>query len=380
MNIHVKKRDIAFLIFVFINFAFSVKYFERYTSHFVTFSMLLSFFYLLVYRTLRSELSKNFNKPFLTLVLLLLFSLGSLLVLSKIKVETLNVDRWSIISGFWDSFFSGKYAYFGKGHTGNPPGPMPFYFILALPFYLIGEVGLFSLIGLFLFIYFLKRIHTPNETIFLSLILLSSSIFFLWEIVSRSNVFTNSALVVFLIYYILNIKVFNLKNLVLISIFIGLLMSTRNVFVLPFCVTFIYLLKTSKLNFKEIIFIGICSFLFFALTFTPFVIGHFDEFLKVNPFIVQSSYLIPFEYTIGFTVMAIILGFMSKTRFDVIFYGGLSLFLSIVIYFIFHIYHSGFVETFFNSKADISYFIFCIPFFVLSMLNTKKKDYGNNPQ
>lgn len=373
MNIHVQKRDIAFLIFVFINFAFSIKYLERYTSFYLLFSIIISFFQLLIYRAINSERSKNFNNPIFIWVLLLLFFLGSLLVLYKIKVETLNVDRWSIISGFWESFFNGQYAYFGKGHTGNPPGPMPFYFIMALPFYLMGEVGLFSLLGLFLFLYFLKRINKPNDTIFLSLVLLSSSIFFLWEIVSRSNVFTNSVLVVFLIYYILNIKVFNLKKLVLISAFIGLFMSTRNVFVLPFCVTFIYLLKTSKLNFKEIIFIGFCSFLFFALTFAPFVIGHFDDFLKINPFIVQSSYLIPFEYTIGFTVMAIILGFMSKTKIDVMFYGGLSLFLSIVIYFIFHIFHSGFEETFFNSKADISYFIFCIPFFVLSMLNAKKR-------
>ena len=91
--------------------------------------------------------------------------------------------RWSVITSFWDSYFATEYAYFAKSFAGNPPGPMPFYFIMALPFYLIGELGFLSIIGLLLFYWLMwyKKVDSIIRTLILLLIL--SSFFNLWEVV-----------------------------------------------------------------------------------------------------------------------------------------------------------------------------------------------------
>ena len=134
------------------------------------------------------------------LLLLLLFFVVFYFAFQKIPVETLKVDRWSVISSFWDNYFGNKYVYFAKSNMNNPPGPMPFYFILALPFYIIGELGYFSILGIVLFFGLLnyKKLNTNLQTT--ALLLVCSSIFYLHEVICRSNIFLNSTIVLFVFF------------------------------------------------------------------------------------------------------------------------------------------------------------------------------------
>src|SRR5690606_21024877 len=141
------KTNISFLLFLVVNFLFAVKYTERLTSLYLVTSISLMVFYLLIWKY-KSRLNLFQTKlNIVNLSIIILFFLGSVFVFSKISQESLMVDRWSVISSFWDNYFSDKYAYLATSHMGNYPGPMPFYYILALPFYLIGELGYFSLLG-----------------------------------------------------------------------------------------------------------------------------------------------------------------------------------------------------------------------------------------
>jgi len=45
--------------------------------------------------------------------------IGSGFIFYKIPVESLNVDRWSVITSFWDNFFKGEYVYFAKSNMGG---------------------------------------------------------------------------------------------------------------------------------------------------------------------------------------------------------------------------------------------------------------------
>lgn len=161
--------------------------------------------------------------------------------------------------------------------------------------------------------------------------------------------------------------------MILTGILIGLSISTRNVLVIPFLVTFVFQLKNGLITFKQLMLLGFISVLLFILTFLPFVYNHFEDFKIMNPFIIQSSALVPFEYTIMFIVMAFISGLFCKSINDIYFYSGLILFISIIIYFLYHINLVGFQKTFFGSDADISYFILCIPFCLFYILNSQKK-------
>ena len=160
----------------------------------------------------------------------------------------------------------------------------------------------------------------------------------------------------------------SLKNIGISGILIGLIISTRNVFVIPFIIAFIYSLKNSKITFKQFALLGLLSLTTFLLTFLPFVWNHFEDFKVMNPFIVQSTFLVPFQYTLLFICMSVIVGFLCKTTSDVYFYSGLVLFASITIYYCYYFALIGFHETFFESIADISYFILCIPFCMFYLL------------
>jgi len=106
------------------------------------------------------------------------------------------VDRWSVITSFLEALSKGNYPYLAQSHLGNFPGLIPVYFIIAWPFYRIGEPGYLSLAGLVLFVLFNEKYaQNKNDKLWLTL-LLASSPFYLWEVATRSNILINAVLIV----------------------------------------------------------------------------------------------------------------------------------------------------------------------------------------
>ena len=367
-----RKKNISLFLFLFVNFIFSAKYLNRITPYYLLLSILITSIYFFVWhnKIIITQIIKPSDK--MNYFVIIIFIIASFIVFKLIPAEKLNVDRWSVIISFWDNYFNNKYVYFAKSNLNNPPGPMPFYFILALPFYLIGELGYFSILGSFLFFLIIKysKVSVPIQTI--TLLLLTTSTFFLWEVICRSNIFLNGVLVLMVINQLFQIKIFNLKNYIFIGTLIGLCLSTRNIFIIPFIIAFLFALNKKILSFKQIILIGSIAIFIFALTFLPFVWNHSSSFKKMNPFIIQSSSLMPFILTIPFILLGAFTGLLCKKMMDVYFYSGLILFLTIIGYFSYHIAIDGFCNTLFESTADISYFILCIPFSLFYLIQETK--------
>lgn len=363
----ITKDKIGIGIIFFINFLFYVKYLSRATNYYLFFSVLLSCLCIVLW--LKKDFVNTLFKKFKNLDFLIfsLFILTSSYIFIKIPAVNLNVDRWSVITSFWDTYFDGKYAYYATSHMNNHPGPMPFYFILALPFYFIGELGYFSLLGILIFILFARK---KNNYGFLFLLICISP-FYLWEVVCRSNIFLNSMLMVICIHFLLMIK--NKKKLYVLMIFImiGLVLSIRNVFVIPLGISLIYLTRTKKINIKVLTQFTFISLATFVLTFIPFIYDHLEDFLKVNPFIIQSDGLMPITWSLFFVATSCLTSYLCKNNLDVFFFIGLSLFITIIGHYIYHTIEDGYKEAFFNSKADISYFIFCVPFLAFTYSNSK---------
>lgn len=372
------KTRISFFLFIAVNFLFTIKYIERITPYYLIVAIIYSLFCISIWKyrkTLTSFLSKF---RFINSILIVLFILVFTLLFIKIPQETLKVDRWSVISSFWNNYFSDKYVYLATSHMGNYPGPMPFYYILALPFYLLGELGYFSLLGIIAFLSLLKfdKISVSNQTI--TVVLLCSSVFFLWEVISRSNIFLNGSLVLFSILYLFksiekNTRCFILWN----GILIGLMLSTRNVFVIPYIITFLYLLKCKAISIKQTFFLGIVAILTFVSTFIPFIYNHIEEFKTMNPFIIQSDYLMPQYLTFICVAVSSLFVFLIRSKEDTYFYSGIALFMTISVYFVYHLLQSGFAEAFFHSRIDISYFILSMPFLVYYFIKTNHLQRAN---
>lgn len=363
------KRHISFAFFVIVNFLFVYKYLERFTKWSLAIAIVISIFYLFLYTNRKWS---SFITPKFQIAILVLFVISCFFIWSKIPVESLNVDRWSVIDSFWNTYLSNKYAYFAKSNFGNPPGPMPFYFILAFPFYLVNELGFLAVIGVLFFYALMKKQKLASSSIAFVLILLLSSFFNLWEVICRSNMFFNASLVLGSLIYVLNQKQFTTKTLIISATFIGLLMSTRNVFVISYLIAFSYLWRSSFINIKQLLILGSISFVVFICTFLPIVYNHLQEFLEMNPFKVQSTFLVPFEYTLIFILLAVASSFLCKSKVEVYYYNAVVLFISILIYFAYHVYYQGFQTAFVNSVIDISYFIFCVPFALWFILDTEK--------
>ena len=300
------KINISLFIFILINFIFCIKYLCRITSYYLIISVAIVFIYLIIWRYKNFLKNLPINLSTLNIILLFAFICGSFFIFNLVSAESLNVDRWSVITSFWNCYFNNQYVYFAKSNVGNSPGPMPFYFILALPFYYLGEMGWFSVMGIILFYILLKYAKTSKLNLTIGLILISSSVFYLWEVTSRSNIFINSSLVLFVLYYYLSREKLDTKNIFSAGLLIGLSLSTRNVLIIPFITAFVYQLKKRLVNPKQFIVLGFISISTFVVTFIPFVYNHYEDFKIMNPFIIQSSALVPFEYTLMFLILAFI--------------------------------------------------------------------------
>ncbi len=367
------KQKISLFIFFFINFAFAEKYLSRISDYSLIWAIGLTLNYLLIWqykRQIGSKLSKikNFD-----IYLFGAYVVAFIFLFSKVPFESLNVDRWSVIASYWENFFRGDYVYFAESHMGNKPGPMPFYFILALPFYLIGELGLFSLLAVAAFIFILRWRQIAKNFGLVLLLLFVFTLPLMYEVICRSNLALNALLVLISIIYFLQPKQ-NFTQLALAGILIGLFMSIRNVFVITYIIAGIYALRSRLLTFVQLIQVGVVAICIFVLTFLPFVIGKWDQFLMMNPFIIQSNVLLPIELSALCIAASFVISLFVVRKSDVWFYSGLVLFLTASLHIVYKTVTESFDAAFYQSRADITYMIFCIPFLLYYLIANNSGD------
>lgn len=354
----------------FTNVIFFVKYGSRVLDG--GYLYLAGIAYALVYVSLLTNprLGKLTSRFSSTLFYSSVVALVSTIVFAQLFVDplTLNVDRWSVISSFLEKGLNNQYPYGAISHLGNPPGPMPVYFILAFPFYIVGGLCVLSGLGYLATLSFLRRFDHENSGKYYLSLLLSPCVY--WEIATRSNVMTYSVLVLMgLTFFNLLDKTHWSRKLALSAVSVGLLLATRSVFIIAYMIY-------SVANFqprKAILHVkywglAVCAF---ASAFLPLILIWPDEFWTINPFIVQSEYLMPRWIILSYLLFIGTVVLFAKFK-DSPFYSGLFLFLLIGIYSTYLIFTVGFQTAFFDSKIDISYFIFSVPFLYLSLANSVK--------
>lgn len=358
-------------ILLIVNLMFSFKYLSRLTDYGLYVSIFLVSLQFTVFKlTSKISISDHSKKNisfFFLFVLVCLISVSHFMI----PLESLNVDRWSVISSFLTEFYNGNYPYYAKSHLGNYPGPMPVYFLIAAPFYIIGELSILSTLGYFLIILlFIKKVKQLANAEFL-LFYLFTSLFLLWEITTRSNIFTYTFLTLLVLLEFSKLDTKNIIKFICVAVLTGLLLSTRSVYILPYIIFFLSSLLRKEIAFRLFVLFTSISIAAFAASFIPILWGYKDEFFVMNPFIIQSTFLIPKLYTLLFILISMMLSLFVKSIKDKVFYSGLSLFIAILIYSIYHLYNFGFQESLIESRVDISYFIFCVPFHIKFLMDHK---------
>ena len=293
----------------------------------------------------------------------LLFAVGSIVVLQMIDARSVDVDRWYMIDLFWTNVQADIYPYLPTA-TSNIPGPLPMYYVFALPFYVMGDIGYFAIFGVVFLAWLMRRLWGQTPRAFVMLIAVLAAIPVWWEVAVRSTIIVNAVLVMAYLYAIERWDPRTVTELILAGIGGGLLLSTRSVFAIPLIIYFSYkLLRTRRWRASAVV--GVSLFAAFSLTILPLYLWDAALFRQYNPLLVQST-LTSTAAVLGCLIVSAVLGLRSRHLTGVLIYSGLVIFGAALMAFIRHIANYGLFAAVHESIFDISYFSLALPFLLVA--------------
>lgn len=348
-------RNIFLGIFIFINIAFCVRYAIR-------ISFLAAIASTLIYIIIVYFVIKYSNKNLLSLKQIIsigsLWLIGCATLLQHIPLETIRVDRVEMIELFWDAVHNGEYPYDPRGQfNGNHPGPMPIYFVLCYPFYLIKQYAIIPILSLITWVYFTYKTNKNNTTLLTLLIITSPACY--WEILCRSTIIFN--ILIFLLWFVSlsRFKDFAIKRICFSAIIGGLILSTRSILAIPIIAFGIYSLRHNSAS-KTFLW-GVIILISLTITHIPLLYYGIDSILRINPIWLQSNFFMPKEYMVIFVLFSIGVSLKCNSFNQMCYSCGIILFIIALTYIIRYICCAG-IEHSISKGCDISYFFFSLPF------------------
>lgn len=277
------------------------------------------------------------------------------------------VGRYPALHDWLTKLFAAKFPY--DSNT-NPSG-FPFLFALAAPFYLLGDLGLFQIFSFAAFSVVIYMKHRSGSlSNYRCLFLLALAPVFLYEIVVRSEIFSN--MVVVLVFLGLSELYYERKShvtLIILGLSAGFLLSTRGIVLLIYIIFFGYLFRNRPRDpgtFLVSLLVG------FLLTLVPFLIWDYGYFVSYGPFAIQLSY-VPTWLLILSVVSSLICGQYIKSPKKIYTAIAITLFGVVFVPFIMSIIEHGLKESLQGDRFDISYFCFSTPFLLISLMMPGEK-------
>jgi hypothetical protein len=362
------KAIVSISILAFIGAIFCIKYSAR-ISHSTYLPYLIAAIYFIGYLALfiflcffdTRRYSWAGNQRFFTVVWLIL-ALGSLVMVIFLP-DTSRVSRLLAMKEWIVRLLAGQFPW-GVSTQYNPSG-LPILYLMALPFYIAGNISLLEVVGVILFCFAIVGIFPRPQSRWLPLAALVLLPSFFYELLVRSELFFNMALIVIFIIlserYLdkdkLNFQFFGLAML------FGLILSTRTIVGLIYAGYYAY--KFRQHIWHGILFSGF-TLMTFGLTLIPFIIWNAQVFFTEGPFSIQATYL-PLGLAVIFAIIAAIVGWKATNLRDLLFSEGVILFVIVAIAFLIAVAHKGVSVAVLKDGFDITYFIFCTPFLLLSL-------------
>lgn len=357
----------ALTIYLFINTLFVYKYTSRFTStpwlwiacYLICISALVFLFYkdfdLKIHR-------KTSNSIFVVSVVFI--SLTLTFIMLHFDPGHIRVGRFPALEDWIARLLNGQYPYISP----TRPSGFPFLFLLAMPFYLLGDLGLLQIFAFLIYVLILRSRYGGEGTNRVrTLILLTASPVFLYEIAVRSDLFSNMVLVILYMMFCENrVRDTKIPALLIMGFVGGLLLATRGIVLLIFLLYFGYLFK-NQLKRGLLFLTGIITG--FIIVILPFAFWNIEYFMRHGPFSIQTSYL-PFWLSILLIFLCIYFAGRATSPIIVYRYITSMLFAAVFIAFVISLIGRGWVDTIFGDRFDISYFCFTLPFLLLLL------DYG----
>lgn len=360
----------AVVIYIFCNSLFVYKYISRITFYpsiaLALYISCISLFIALLCGIIDFKISPgSWNVLYLVITIVSVICLTIMML--QFDPSTIRVGRYPAVQDWLSRLLRGEFPYSSET---NPSG-FPFLFVLVLPFYLLGDSGLFQIFAFIVFsvlLYVRYKGQDFNSLPSLSLLLISPM--FLYEIVVRSELFSNMVIV---ILFLTIFYAFKRKNdlvfLIIFGIVGGLLLSTRGIVLLIYIIFFGYYFRKQKP--VHAVAFTVSAAAGFLITLIPFIIWDKHYFLNYGPFAVQMSYITPWMliFAVALSILCALTITSEKTLY---FAAACTLFCVVSLPFLLMIRNIGLQSALIDSGFDISYFAFVLPFLLFSL------DYNKN--
>lgn len=307
----------------------------------------------------KQKLEKILNKYFWPIVLII--GIIFTFIISQIDSESLHVDRWSAMELTVEGILYGQYPYTIPDHLGNMSSNFPALGYLAIPFYLLGDVGYLQVFVFLLLAHYLdKNVKKPLKKYgVLLLYLLSPAV--LWEIAVKSDLMSNMILVCLFIEYWIKKHTHNLyQKPIFLAILIAFLFLTRGTILIPIILFFFKDFWSTTIKTKLTFILSF--FLTVIIISLPILLSAPDAetLLEYNPIILQTNKTPVIAYFLF--VICLILPYFISNKVNYYFYSSLIILaFSLSSFFVF-LFNYGWEETIMKHYIDLSYFSMSFPF------------------
>lgn len=359
---------IASAIFFISNLFFVIRYTNRadFTGGFIMASAVLLYALFLAFIVCRAARIRISDKT--VAVCLALYTTGCLTLMHFLPVDSFMIDRWAIITMFCDAVDRGVYPYSVAMDSGNMAGASPIYFAISYPFYKIGMFELMPLSVPWLWWFGFRR-YVARDVRLTGLIALLTSPIFNYEILTRSTLLFNSILVAIFCLHLGNIHRWDTRRIIVNAIIGGLLLNTRTTYIVPYIIIWLSAVCTHRKPGKPLLWGIVAAAVYLSVFVIMGVIWGFDALMDSNPLTVQNRSLYPEWIMVMLIIMSVAAGIFSRPK-RAMFVSGVVLFVATCFYDGVMIDHYGIYQAFILTRADLTYFCFCIPFILPSLALT----------
>lgn len=365
-----KAPAVAYLaIFLFINLLFAVKYGPRVgLNPWISGALFALFFGVqaAVGGGLAVWAARRKRAAVWLWALLAVYLAAAFVVYRSMDPYALDVDRHTALEAFFGALFRGEFPWAVKSHLGTNVSVFPGMQILAMPFYLLGDVGLLQFAGLIAFVALMvARSRESGRPFFLLGVLLAMPAF-QYQVFVRSDLWGNAVAIAWLMHVSLKPGTAGGWRLYAWAAAWGLALATRAIFVIPFI--YVAWRLVDGRGFKATVAFGLVAVAAFAVTFLPFYLWDPVLFWERNPYYVQSGYVTR-EVLVAVLVATVVLGFLRRRSAPALAFvhAGMTLFLTVLVCWIVKSVQEGWIATMWSHYFDLTYFSLCLPFLLVAL-------------
>lgn len=277
------------------------------------------------------------------------------LVMTRFDPEALRVTRYPAIRAWLDHLLHGRFPY----ASAVLPSSFPVLFLIALPFRAIGDIGFLQIAAFGAFAWACRRAARAHpETAWFALGLLLTAPLFLYEVVTRSELFSNMTLVMLFLAGIESEA--RPAAAPWRGIAAGLLLSTRGIVGLAYAVFLPWRFRNDRRSGAVVAAWCVATF---VATLAPFILWDARRFAQFGPFAIQLSY-IPTPLLAGVFAVAIAWGSLARSALQAWLGIVWTLFGVVAALFAWSVALQGWTSILVQDDFDISYFAFAHTFLI----------------